>query len=100
MRQIIERVDGVLIAYCWRCSAHVQESLGAALSARYTETIVCWKCDADNSVRPPLTWRLSYGIKNARKRRGIFGWLWWTRYAPWRCWMMPYEMKPLVSPRP
>mgnify|MGYP001610290005 CR=1 FL=1 len=93
MRQKIDRIDGVLIAYCRRCGAHVQESLGATLRTGYTETILCWNCGADNSVRPPLGWRLAYGLKNARKRRSVLGLLWWTRYAPWKCWMMPYEIK-------
>lgn len=89
----VKRVDGVWIAYCWGCLAHVQESLGKGLSVRYTETIICWQCGADNSVRPPLGWRLAYGLRNARKRRRIFGWLWFASYAPWKCWMMPYELK-------
>ena len=91
-RPFTRRVDGVLIAYCWGCVAHVQESLGSRLSARYEETIICHACGRDNSVRPPLAWRWSYGVRNAKKRRRVLGWFWWTRYAPWKCWMMPYEM--------
>lgn len=90
----VERIDGVLIAYCWRCQAHVQESLGNNLSASYTETILCSQCGADNSVRPPLLWRLRYGARNAWKRYRVSGWLWWVGYAPWKCWQMPYELNP------
>ena len=92
-RRRIERVDGVLIAYCQKCSAHVQESLGATFNTAYTETIECRHCGADNSVRPPLGWRLAYGWRMARKRRRVFGWLWWTKRPPWECWLMPYELK-------
>ena len=93
-RERVERIDGVLIAHCRQCYAHVQESLGERLSAGYTETIICPDCGRDNSVRPPLGWRLGYGLKLARKRLRVFGPLWWVRYPPWRCWMMPYEMAP------
>ena len=92
MRQRIERVNGVLAALCWGCAAHVQETVGPRLTARYTESIYCWRCGADNSVRPPLWWRWKYGLAMARKRRRAYGWRWWTRYAPWKCWMMPYEL--------
>ena len=92
MRRRIERVDGVLVAYCWRCAAHVQEALGATLSAIPTETVLCHRCGADNSVRPSLLYRLAYGCKRARKRRRVFGPLWWVR-SPWTCWMMPYELR-------
>lgn len=87
-----KQLDGVLVVRCRRCPAHVQESLGSSLSATHTETILCHQCGADNSVRPPLGWRLAYGLKRARKRRRVFGPLWWAK-TPWECWMMPYELK-------
>lgn len=92
MRRVTDRVDGVLIAYCWRCNAHVQESLGTTLSAHYTETIICRRCGADNSVRPSLGQRWEYGRRLARRRKQVWGWLWWVRRAPWKCWVMPYEL--------
>ena len=94
IRRRVQRVDGVLIAYCWLCGAHVQEALGPSFGTHYTETIICSGCGTDNSVRPPLGWRLAYGLKNAKKRRRVQGWLWWTKYSPWKCWMMPYEITP------
>ena len=24
----------------------------------------------------------------------VQGWLWWPKYSPWKCWMMPYEITP------
>ena len=90
----VQRVDGVWIVPCRRCGESVQSSLEPVFRTKYTETILCWCCGADNSVRPPLAWRLAYGLKNARKRRRIVGWLWWTKYPPWKCWMMPYEITP------
>lgn len=82
----------MLMRYCKKgCKTVVESTLGTAFSTKYTETILCPKCRADNSLRPSLWWRFKHAQQRARKLRRVYGWLWWRRYAPWRCLLTPSE---------
>ena len=90
----IQRLDGVLYQVCrgFGCHAHVRETLKQRFDPSYLETVLCPECGADNSTRPPLSWRLRYGLKLAAKRRKVYGgWMAWLAKRPWECWQMPYE---------
>lgn len=85
--------DGLAVP-CKSCGTYVMQVLMPPLRFNFEETIVCQACGRDNSVRPPLSYRWAYGWARARKRRLALGWWWWLRYAPWKCWLMPYELGP------
>ena len=98
----VETTDGALRRHCGNCDAVVESTLRAAFGTKITETILCPACGADNSVRPSMIQRWRYGHARAQRRRRVGGFFWWARYAPWKCWLMPYELerpdKP-VTPR-
>lgn len=72
----------------------MRETLADRFNVNYLAYVVCPRCGADNSQRPPLGWRLKYGLKLARKRVKAYGWRWFLFSRinhPWECWQMPYE---------
>ena len=82
----------VLVMFCQAgCGTHVQETMAARFTQNFVETIICPGCGADNSTRPPLGFRMKYGLRLANKRIKAYGWRHFLLNRAWDCWQMPYE---------
>ena len=92
--ELTTQVGVALVQFCRAgCGTPVRETLGSRFYDSYLETIICQGCEADNSTRPPLGFRLKYGLRLAKRRIKAYGWRHFLLNInkAWNCWQMPYE---------